>query len=138
MRIVCCVDVQQDGRGLQRGCGFGAADERSARELHTRWYTVLRERCAAFAAYAYCTWVSATDEGDGHIQSVSAGFRKDAMLSLFSSLLLMVTIVAAFALGITVSKALVSGVLHLMMVGRLKKLNAASAVPATAVVQIAK
>lgn len=51
---------------------------------------------------------------------------------IFSSLVLIVTIVAAFMIGIAVSRRLVSGILRLMMVGRLKHKQAA-ATPAPAV-----
>ena len=47
------------------------------------------------------------------------------MGAIFSSLVLIVTIIAAFMIGIAVSRRLVSGILHLMMIGRLKHKQAA-------------
>jgi len=54
------------------------------------------------------------------------------MGAIFSSLVLIVTICAAFMVGIAVSRQLVSAILHLMMLGRLKHKPAVSAVPAVA------
>jgi hypothetical protein len=41
---------------------------------------------------------------------------------IFSTLVLVVTILAAFMVGIAISRKLVAGILHLMMLGRLKHL----------------
>jgi hypothetical protein len=50
----------------------------------------------------------------------------------FSTLVLVVTILAAFMTGIAISRRLVSAVLHLMMIGRLR--HKQIPVPATAAV----
>ncbi len=46
---------------------------------------------------------------------------------VFSSIVLIVTIIAAFMVGIAISRRLVAGVLHLMMQGRLKHAKPVSA-----------
>lgn len=43
------------------------------------------------------------------------------MGTLFSTLVMLVTVVAAFSIGVAAARKLVSGVLHLMMQGRLKQ-----------------
>jgi hypothetical protein len=56
------------------------------------------------------------------------------MGAIFSMFVLLVTISAAFMIGVAVSRKLMAGILHLMMQGRLKRIPA----PAQATLQIAE